>query len=49
MSKQTVKIVVAAPKARNQVARELCTNANFKPRVVRDRTKYSRKGGKNNW
>jgi hypothetical protein len=42
MSK-TVKFVVKAQKQRNAVARELCCNANFKPRIVRDRTKYSRK------
>ena len=44
MSKQAIKIVVKAPKQRNFVARELCCNANFKPRIVRDRTKYTRKG-----
>ena len=43
MSK-TVKFVVNAQKQRNFVARELCCNANFKPRIVRDRTKYTRKG-----
>jgi len=44
MSKQAIKIVVKAQKQRNFVARELCCNANFKPRIVRDRTKYTRKG-----
>ena len=44
MSKQKIVITVAAPKARNLVARELVCNSNFKPRTVRDRTRYTRKG-----
>jgi hypothetical protein len=50
MSKQKIRIVMAAPKARNLVARELVCNANFKPRTVRDRTRYTRKGrAKGSW
>ena len=50
MSKQKIRIVLAAPKARNLVARELVCNGNFKPRTVRDRTRYTRKGrAKGSW
>jgi hypothetical protein len=50
MSKQKIRIVVAVPKARNLVARELVCNSNFKPRTVRDRTLYTRKGrAKGSW
>ena len=44
MSKVAVKVVGKAPKQRNLIARELCCNTNFRPRIVRDRTKYTRKG-----
>jgi len=43
MSKRSAKIVITLPKPRNLVARELVCNANFKPRTMKDKTKYSRK------
>jgi hypothetical protein len=50
MSKQRIRIVAPAPKARNLVARELVCNANFKPKTVRLRTLYTRKGrGRDRW
>jgi len=49
MSKVAIKLTVKAPKQRNLIARELCCNANFKPRVVRDRTKYTRKANSRHW
>jgi len=49
MSKVAIKLTVKAPKQRNPVAKALCCNANFKPRVVRDRTKYTRKANSRHW
>jgi len=49
MSKVAIKLTVKAPKQRNPVAKALCCNANFKPRIVRDKTIYNRKTQTRNW
>jgi len=42
MRKPNVKIIAKAPKQRNFVAKELCCNTNFRPRVVKSKKVYNR-------
>lgn len=42
-----MKIKIANPLKRRNPAAAALSNPQFRPKVVRDRTKYSRKGRKN--